>query len=48
MDVIPRVEAVLWFLVDMKSNAGNSISSITHRAEYMGANLTDDVAPELG
>ena len=48
MDVIPRVTAVMWSLVDMKSNVGDSISSITHGAKYMGVNLTGDVAPELG
>ena len=48
MDVIPRVTAVMWSLVDMKSNVGDSISSITHGAKYMGVNLTGDVAPVLG
>ena len=47
VDVLPQVEVTMLKLVEMQSNPGISITSLTKGKVYNGVDLSGEVAPEL-
>ena len=47
IDVLPQVEVTMLKLVEMQSNPGISITSLTKGKVYNGVDLSGEVAPEL-